>query len=254
MLPITSPICVNHHRRRNRVRHSDYDLKDIREEGEPVTGPASRPRCQTNFTHTSFTHFSHALHWVSCIHTLLHTQASNHSNASHSSLTFCRLVNPHSCSIHTPLAKVTSQTFEHDCNILHSLFYWQGRAQGKNGFFFYAGDFCPLFALVWLGLWCDYVNKYQICPFWSCWFSHKCLLPWVNFHVQVDDKAILWILGLSLIFSLPQSVMCKQWERWLWRNTVTMVKGIMGEGVVINSSFLCCTLISSREFQHGPSK
>lgn len=61
MLPITSPICVNHHRRRNRVRHSDYDLKDIREEGEPVTGPA-RPRCQTNFTHTSFTQFGHALH------------------------------------------------------------------------------------------------------------------------------------------------------------------------------------------------
>lgn len=60
MLPITSPICVNHHRRRNRVRHSDYDLKDIREEGEPVTGPA-RPRCQTNFTHTRFTQFGHAL-------------------------------------------------------------------------------------------------------------------------------------------------------------------------------------------------
>lgn len=61
MLPITSPICVNHHRRRNRERHSDYDLKDIREEGEPVTGPA-RPRCQTNFTHTSFAQFAHALH------------------------------------------------------------------------------------------------------------------------------------------------------------------------------------------------
>lgn len=40
MLPITSPICVNHHRRRNRVRHLDDDLKDIREEGEPVTGLA----------------------------------------------------------------------------------------------------------------------------------------------------------------------------------------------------------------------
>lgn len=66
MLPITSPICVNHHRRRNRVRHSDYDLKDIREEGEPVTEPASLPRCQTNFTHTSFSHFACTLHWVCC--------------------------------------------------------------------------------------------------------------------------------------------------------------------------------------------
>lgn len=33
MLTITSPICVNHRRRRNRVRHSDYDLKDIRGRG-----------------------------------------------------------------------------------------------------------------------------------------------------------------------------------------------------------------------------
>lgn len=62
MLPITSPICVNHHKRRNRVRHSDYDLKDIREEGKPVTRPA-RPHSQTNFTHTSFTQFGHALHY-----------------------------------------------------------------------------------------------------------------------------------------------------------------------------------------------
>lgn len=29
------------------------------------------------------------------------TQASNHLNASHFSLTFCRVVNPHSCSIHS---------------------------------------------------------------------------------------------------------------------------------------------------------
>lgn len=65
MLPITSPICVNHHKRRNRVRHPGYDLKDIREEGEPVTGPA-RPRSQTTFTHTSFSQFGHTLHWVSC--------------------------------------------------------------------------------------------------------------------------------------------------------------------------------------------
>lgn len=75
MLPITSPICVNHHKRRNRVRHSDYDLKDMREEGEPVTGPA-RHRSQTSFTHTGFSQFGHTLHWLSCarrfqiIHTL----------------------------------------------------------------------------------------------------------------------------------------------------------------------------------------
>lgn len=29
MLPITSPICVNCHKSRNRVRHSDGNLKDI---------------------------------------------------------------------------------------------------------------------------------------------------------------------------------------------------------------------------------
>ena len=33
-----------------------------------------------------------------------------------------------------------------------------------------------------------------------------------------------------------------------------MVKGIMRGAVVINSSFLCCTLISSREFQQALSK
>lgn len=66
MLTITSPICVNRRRRRNRVRHSDYDLKDIRGEGEPVTGPVSWPRCQTNFTHTSLSRFARASHWLSC--------------------------------------------------------------------------------------------------------------------------------------------------------------------------------------------
>lgn len=65
MLPITSPICVNHHKRRNRVRHSDGDLKGMREEGEPVTGPA-RHRSQTSFTHTGFSQFGHTLHWLSC--------------------------------------------------------------------------------------------------------------------------------------------------------------------------------------------
>lgn len=76
----------------------------------------------------------------------------------------------------------------------------------------------------------------------------------VNFHVQVDDKVVLWILGLSLMFCLPQSVICKQWKCWPWRNAAPMVKRIMGEGVVINSSFLCSTLISSREFQQGLGK
>lgn len=74
MLPITSPICVNHHKRRNRVRHSDYDLKDMREEGEPVTGPA-RHRRQTGFTHTGFGPFCHALHWLSSARRLQIIQA-----------------------------------------------------------------------------------------------------------------------------------------------------------------------------------
>ena len=65
---------------------------------------------------------------------------------------------------------------------------------------------------------------------------------------------VLWILGLSLMFCLPQSVICKQWKRWMWRNIALMVKGIIGTAVVINSSFLCCTLISFREFQQGLSK
>lgn len=63
MLPITSPICVNHHRR-NRVRQSDYDLKDIREVGEPVTRPASLPHGQTSFTHVCSVR--PAPHWLSC--------------------------------------------------------------------------------------------------------------------------------------------------------------------------------------------
>ena len=75
MLPITSPICVNHHRRRNRVRHSDDDLKDIREEGEPVTGP-----CQASLPDKLYSHKLHSIRScftlgflcaMACIHTLL---------------------------------------------------------------------------------------------------------------------------------------------------------------------------------------
>lgn len=148
MLPITSPICVNHHRRRNRVRHSDYDLKDIREEGEPVTGPA-RPRCQTNFTHTSFTQFAHALHRVSCasmacIHTLLrrlqiiwmpHTLCSPFAGLLIHTvawfIAFC----------HFKKFDLGSSRVRTSVIFFHSLFIRHGRACARTGFFLCWGFF-----------------------------------------------------------------------------------------------------------------
>lgn len=128
MLPITSPICVNHHRRRNRVRHSDYDLKDIREEGEPVTGPA-RPLCQTNFTHTSFTQFGHALHWASCApwHVFTHYYAGFKSfeclTLFAHLLPGCLSTQLHDsfgiCQRHFSFEQFQNENL---CNVLHSLF------------------------------------------------------------------------------------------------------------------------------------
>lgn len=82
-------------------------------------------------------------------------------------------------------------------------------------------------------------------------FSHKCLLLWVNFHVQANDKVVLKVFRVK---SHVLCVICKQCKCWLWRKIAPMVKGIMGDGIVINSSFLCCNLISSREFHQDLSK
>lgn len=48
--------------------------------------------------------------------------------------------------------------------------------------------------------------------------------------------------------------MCKHWKRWPSYSVALLVKGIMWGAVAVNSSFLCCIFISSREFQQGLSK
>lgn len=109
----------------------------------------------------------------------------------------------------------------------------------------YIQSFCSFFTSLWSGLSSNYEDKYQMRDFMRDFpkvFAYRC-----NNHIQVNHKAALRISGLSRVPCLPQSVICEQ--SWSWRNAAPMVKRIMWGRVVINSSFLCFPLISSRGFQ-----
>lgn len=93
MLTITSPICVNHHRRRKQSETlRRQPQRHQRERGNLWQGLHCLLSCQTNFTHTSSPQL--ALHWLSCapcMYSHIITQALNLSSASRSSPTYYRV-------------------------------------------------------------------------------------------------------------------------------------------------------------------